>query len=216
MKVLKIVLLIIFTNLIVFIFNSCEQSTIPLEDLTTAPSRTLSAREIMSVQGITSIHYVDYDSIIVNGKSDNSFSPTNEYYIDTCHYKSIQYYLDNHNWYTNVYDLCKNIVWNYYNGVLTYPQLPNWPAAYENAIKSAMGSWLEGPTTFLGTELIDDKLCNVYRDSSGYQEWIWIKYKLPIQRRAEAQIDVHQINLVRKEVIEINQNIPGNIYEPPK
>jgi hypothetical protein len=210
----------IFSSVLIFIslllVNACQHSTNPSDIIVEAPSRNLSSSEIMRIQGIASVHYVNYDSIIVNGKSDTEFHPMNEYYIDTCHCKHIQYYFSNHNWNTTVYNLCDNTAWNYYNNQLAYLQLPNWPAAYEMAIQSALGSWIKEPAKYLHSEFIDGKYCNVYEDSTGYQEWVWIKYKLPIQRRVESHHDVHQIGIVRKRIIEINQPIPSSVYEPPK
>ena len=216
MKTLKIILFILFASLAILSFNSCENPASPSEDLAIPPSRSLTSTEIMKIQGITSLHYVEYDSIIVNGISSDSFSQAYEYYLDTSHYKFIQYYLDNHNWNTTVYNISTNIAWNYYNGQLTYLQLPNWPAAYEQSIQSCLGSSLKEPIIFLRTEIIDGKVCDVFKDSTGYQEWVWVKYKLPIQSRREGQYDVYQISVVRKTIMEVNQTIPGNVFDPPK
>ena len=217
MKILKNISPIFIVYVSVFIFNSCEStSPAPYDDLAILPSMTMPSKEIMQIQGIKNIHYVDYDSVIVNGQIVNSFSPTDEYYLDSCHYKIMQYYLDNHNWNTTVYNLCNGTGWNYYSGVVNSLQNIYLAAAYEQAVQSALASWLKGPRHFWGTEYIDGKLCNVYTDSTGYREWIWIKYKLPIQRRNEGSYDVHEIGVVRKRAIEINQPIYSNVFEPPK
>jgi hypothetical protein len=216
MKIVKTILFISFVSLTVFTFNSCKNPTTPSEEMVTPPSRSLSSTEIMRIQGIASLHYVEYDSTIVNGVSSDSFSQANEYYLDTCHYKFMQYYLDNHNWNTTVYNVSTNNAWNYYNGQLTYLQLPDLPSVYEQSIQSCLGSSLKEPVTFLGTEIIEGKTCNVFKDSTGYQEWVWIKYKLPIQSRRSGQHDVYQISVIRKNIIEVNQPITGNVFDPPQ
>jgi len=195
---------------------SCKQSTSPSEEPVSAPSRNLPASEIMRIQGITSIHYVDYDSIVVNGVSDSGFVANFEYFIDYNRMKLIQYYLGTPNWNTNVYDLKKDSAWNYYSGQLTYPQLPNLQLAYDENIQAYLGSWLKGPSTFLRTEYIGDKLCNVFSDSTGYQEWVWTKHYIPIQRRGESNYDVHQISVVQKRNIDINLQFSDSIFEPPR
>lgn len=195
---------------------SCEQLTENNYQFDYAPSRELSVNEIMHQQGISSIHYIKYDSIIVNGNPFPSFRANNEYYIDSCHYKSIQYYQEKPNYNTTVYNICDNIVWNYSNNKLTYPDLPNWPAAFEQSVSSRLGSWLKGIPTYLGTEIVDGKLCEVYEDSTGTVEWVWREYKLPIQRRSERSYDVHQITVTKKVIVTINQAIPSEVYDPPE
>ena len=83
-------------------------------------------------------------------------------------------------------------------------------------MQASLGSWLIGDPHFLRNEYINGKLCSVYEDSTGYQEWIWVKYKLPIQRRSYLYYDVQQITVLQKRIIEINSVIPDSIYEPPK
>jgi hypothetical protein len=201
-------------------FTSCRRSSPsePLQNqaLTTPPSDTLPPQQLMSILGIYTLHYVEYDSVIVNGVSDSAFYPMNEIYLDTCHYKMIQYFGDNLNWNTTVYDVRKNIAWNYYNGQLTYMQLPNWPTAFVQSIQGALGSWLKGPITFLRTESVDGRLCNVFTDSTGLQEWIWPKYLLRIQNRSVgSQRGIYQIGYVRRRQIEVNISIPDTVFEPP-
>lgn len=49
------------------------------------------------------------------------------------------------------------------------------------------------------------KLCNVFEGSSGYMEWVWIEYRLPIQhRRVGGHRGIHQITVSQKKQIEIN------------
>ncbi|MGH7595356.1 MAG: hypothetical protein ACREOI_03345 [bacterium] len=171
----------------------------------------------MNIQGITSIHYIDYDSVVVNGRSDKAFVPYFEYHIDTARFKIDQYYLGTPHWNTTVYDLGKFVVWNYYSGTLTYPQLPDLRAAFESNIQARLGSWLKGPIEFVGTEYIGGKFCNVFRDSTGLQEWVWIEHRLPIQRRRESvNRGIHQITVEQKRQIEINGQFQNSLFEPPK
>lgn len=198
---------------LMFFFNSCEQLTEPIM----AHSRNLSAIEIMNSEGISSIHYIEYDSVVVNGIPTREFTLSFEYYIDTLHYKIIQYNLDNQNFNTTVYDLRKNIAWNFYSSKLTYLDLPNLPEAYEIDVKAALGSWLRDHIKYLGTATINEKLCDVFEDSTGYKEWIWKKYKLPIQRRRNSQYDnLYQITVTQKRDITINHKFPDITFEPPK
>jgi hypothetical protein len=206
---------IFLTSLTAIICFSCKQTTTPLEEPISAPSRNLPASEIMKLQGITSIHYVDYDSVVVNGNSDSGFVAFFENFIDSSRMKMIQYYLGTPNWNITVYDLNIDTAWNYYSGQLTYPQLPDLQLAFEMNIQAYLGSWLQGPFTFLRTEYICDKLCNVFTDSTGYQEWVWTKYRLPIQRRVESYYDIHQITVFQKRAIEVNIQFSNSIFEPP-
>lgn len=196
---------------------SCEQSTSLYPEPIAAPSRSLPGREIMKMQGITSIHYIDYDSVVVNGSSDKAFAPYVEYHIDTTRCRIDQYYLGTPHWNTTVYDLGQFIAWNYSSGTLTYPQLPDLRAACESSFQARLGSWLNSPIEFVGTEYIGGKFCNVFRDSTGRQEWVWIEHRLPIQRRRESvNRGIHQITVEQKRQIEINGQFQDSLFEPPK
>lgn len=210
------VIKIFVISLTTIICVSCKQSTIPLEERIFAPSRNLPASEIMKLQGITSIHYVDYDSVVVNGDPDSGFIAFFENFIDSSRMKMIQYYFGTPNWNITVYDLNIDSAWNYYSGQLTHPQLPDLQLAFDMNIQTYLGSWLQGPITFLHTEYIGDKSCNVFTDSTGYQEWVWTKYRLPIQRRVESYHDVHQISVMQKRGIEVNIQFSNSIFEPPR
>ena len=211
------ILHIIFITFTILFLSTCKLPVSPYEETISAPSRNLSAGEIMKLEGITSIHYIDYDSVVVNGHPDSGFVANFEYFIDTSRMKMIQYYLGTPNWNITVYNLNNDSAWNYYSGQLTYPQLPNLQLAFNQNIQAYLGSWLKDPITFLRTEYIGDKLCNVFTDSTGSQEWIWIKYRIPIQRRVEGSYDnLHQISVVQKRNIEINEQFSNSIFEPPQ
>ncbi len=200
-----------------FFFFNCKQSTSPSELPVSAPSRNLPASEIMKLQGITSIHYVDYDSVVINGDPDDGFVANCEFFIETNRMKMSQYYLGTPNWNTTVYDLNKDSAWNNYSGQLTFPQYPNLQVAFDMNIQAYLGSWLKDPITYLGTEYVGDKLCNVFKDSTSYQEWVWIKHRIPIQRRREgSHNNIHQISVSQKRNIEVNVQFSNSIFEPPR
>jgi hypothetical protein len=197
------------------IFYSCEQLNTPSEELISAPSRNLPAAEIMQVQGINSIHFIKYDSVIVNGNSYDHFVPSVEFDIESDRIKMNQYYLGTPDWNITVYDFKKDSVWHYYSGQLTFSQIPDLRFTIDSYVQSNLGSSLKGPINFLRTEYVGDKLCNVFSDSTGYTEWVWIQYRLPIQYRVESNNDVHQIGVVQKRNIEINLEFSDVLFEPP-
>ena len=208
---------IIFLTFATLFLSTCKEPVSPNEEPISALSRNLPASEIMKLEGITSIHYIEYDSVVVNGQPDSSFVANFEYFIDTSRMKMIQYYLGTPNWNTTVFNLNNDSVWTYYSGQLTYSRLPNLQLAFNQNIQAYLGSWLRDPIKFLRTEYIGDKLCNVFTDSTGLHEWIWIKYRLPIQRRSEGSYDnIHQISVTQKRDIEINEQFSNSIFEPPK
>lgn len=210
----KIVLLVSGVIIIILNFNDCRGiSFLSFNQPVSAPSRNLSATELFYIEGINSLHYVMYYSDEVNGESDSMFKALAEYLVDSEHSKIIQYYLDNHNYYITVYNLQKNISWNNYLGTITYPQLPNLYSAHEDNIQSLLGSSLQSPTIFIRTENLDGKLCNVFSDSLGSMEWVWIEHKFPIQHRIVGKFG---INTIRKKIITINEPIPDSIFEAPK
>jgi hypothetical protein len=148
-----------------------------------APSGILPASEIMKQQGISSIHFVEYDSVTINGKSTGPFSPSGEYYLDSGHVKAITFPFEGNNKAITVYDISRNIAWNYSSGYLTFLQLQNWLAAYEQEIRIRLGSWLGSNVKYIGRDYFENKLCDIFEDSEGYQEWIWIRYRLPESAR---------------------------------
>jgi hypothetical protein len=201
--------------LLVLSLSACKQATTPsMYQPVSAPSRTLSAIEIMSIEGITAIRYILYDSTVyIGSRSDSTFIPIAEFLIDSKHIKETDYNGDKR---ITVYDLRNNIAWNYYSGQLTYLQLPNWPTPFEEGIQNCLGSWLQGPSRFLHTEYIDNKLCNVFSDSLGNQECVWIDHCLPIQEWIFARtLTSSRIITVRKRIIGINISFPDSLFEPP-
>lgn len=182
-----------------------------------APSGTLPANEIMKQQGISSIHFVEYDSVTVNGKSTGPFSPSSEYYLDSGHVKTISFPFEDNNRNITVYDISRNIAWNYASGYLTYLQLQNWFAAYEQEIRLRLGSWLGSNVKYIRRDYFEDKLCDIFEDSEGYQEWIWTRYRLPIMRIKSSYYDyLSQTSYRQMRNIEINATLPDSLFQPPQ
>lgn len=200
----------------IFCFTSCENPTSPVFDGTIPPPFALSASQIMRAQGITSIHFINYDSSTVNGKADSLFTPVYEFYIDSSRCKINTYSRDDHTWSEMVYDAKKNIVWDYRDGILSYEYGFDIQRAYEDVVRWALGSMLKGHITIVVKEPVGGNMCNVYKDTTGYQEWVWPKYNLPLQVRAVYNFSVYKIQVERKSVIDINKAIPDNVFDPPK
>jgi len=194
------------------LIDACVNSTHIMTEVVFPPSRDLSAREILTKEGIHSIHYMDYDSVVVNGESDKSFALTFEFFFDSTHEKCIQYGPLN----ITVADLANHTGWNYIYGHLTYPHLAL-QAMHDQDIQAYLGSWLEQPYSLLRRDTLGDKICNVYTDRRGYQEWVWLDHGLPIQRRrAGGMQNVYQITTTQKRNIEVDVSFPDSIFVPPK
>ncbi len=159
---------------------------------------------------------MEYDSSVVNGYPDSSFVPASEIYIDSCRCKISNYSSYNKSWNTTVYDLRKNIAWDYSDGRFSYQQLSDLPTAYEQRVQWALGSSLNNAIKGVGRELVDGKQCDVFEDAAGYREWVWTKFRLPLQKRTVSNYDVYQIGVIRKHIIDINQPIPDSVFDPPK
>jgi hypothetical protein len=195
------------------LINACKNPAGPSNQMAFPPSRDLSPQEILGMEGIHSIHYTEYDSVVVNGHVYGPSTPSIEMYLDSTHKKVIQYHPLN----ITVYDLGEHLVWNYYDGQLTYPQLPNVQAAYDQDIQANCGSWLTGPYSLLQQEMLGDKLCDVFIDSAGRQEWVWIDHRLPIQRRRTGAYDnLYEITVTQKRGIEVNRHFPDSLFAPPR
>ncbi len=207
----RLIISVLSLGISLFAFSSCNSPTGPDNFPMPAPSRDLSAHEIFAAEGITSIHFVVYDSVVVNGQSDSSFAPIFEVYFDSTHEKFMQYPSN-----ITVYDLKKGIAWNDYEGHLTYPQLPNLDTAYNQDVQAYLGSWFTQSPPFLKTEVILGKVCNVFGDSGGYREWVWVDHRLPIQRGGgTVHYDVTQTTVTQYRVLEVNVPFSDSLFEPP-
>ena len=210
---------IVFITL-VCLLSSCKDSATsvaPIIHALPAPSRNLSASEIMKLENITSIHYIDYYLVTVNGRADTGFHPEFEFHIDTSRERMNQYYLGTPDWNITVYDLSKDISWNLYSGVLRFNPSQHIIQAYEGDIQAFLGSWLNSSQSYIRSECIDNKLCDVFTDSTGRVEWVWRDHRLPIQRRSEWGYNgIYQVTYIRKKYIEVNISLPDSLFSPPR
>jgi hypothetical protein len=211
--------------LLVFFLLACKQATsppineppspTPIEP-GPAPSRSLPASEIMRMEGITSIHYTLYDSNAYAGAyhyHDSTFLPIAEFFLDSVDLREKEYYGD---YRVTVYDLRKNVAWNYYAGQLTYLQLGDLNQVLGQAVQNCLGSWLQGPLSFVRTEYVDNKFCYVYNDSLGNQEWDWTEHRLPIQTRSTGIDLIYTLTTTtRLHIIDINKVFPDSLFQPP-
>ena len=170
----------------------------------------------MAAEGIWSVQFVLYDSTTLNGQPDSAYVPAFGFCIDQNHIKIDQHYLGTPGWNVTVYDLQRNMAWNCYEGHLTYQQLPNLYGAYEGYIQGMLGSHLRRPIQFLGIETIQGRVCNVFSDSTGYREWVWVQHNLPVQGRSEGYYNnLHQISVTQKRRIVVNLAFPDSVFLPP-
>ncbi len=184
MKIISLLILFISTCLL---FNSCDQSIEPRYSSynpVLAPAQELPVKEIMKSEGITSIHYNEYDSLIVYG-IPRELRPLNEYYIDTLKFVKIELVTSD----TTVYDLVY------------------FPLSYQQEVQKALGSWLKNPIKYLGAERLDEELCYSFTDITGYQEWVWDKNRVPVLRRLlRHNNDGDAVTILIKRDIILNQN----------
>jgi hypothetical protein len=165
----------------------------------------------MAAQGITSIQFVDYDSAVYYGHPDSSFCGSNGWCIDTSRAKHDQYLFGKRGWEVTVYDLTQDTVWSYETRRRTYQLVPSVRCAFEILVQDALGSYLKGPIRFIGNESIQGRLCNIFEDSTGFREWIWIEHSLPIQRRQ----DRPHVAFVQKRDIVINRAFTDSVFLLP-
>jgi hypothetical protein len=171
----------------------------------------------MKLETITSIHYVDYYHVTIDGSADTGFYPDFEHHVDTSRERMSQYYLGTPDWNITVFDLNKGIAWNYQYGHLTHLPTTDLKLAYDQDVQASLGSWLSGSQFYIRSEYIDDKLCDVFTDSIGTLEWVWREHRLPIQRRTDANYDnLYQVTYIQKRNIQINKVFPDSLFAPPE
>ena len=207
-------------TVVLVILTSCKDSPTTIGSTNSpisAPSRNLPATEIMKLEGITSMHFTEYYHVTVNGHADTGFTAQFEYHIDTLHLRMNQYYLGTPNWNISVYDLRNDIAWNYYSGQLTFPHLPDLRRAYEQDVQAFLGGWLSNTQSYVRAEYVNDKLCDVFTDSTGTLEWVWREHRLPIQHRIESTYNnIHQITYRQNRDIQLNITFPDSLFTPPR
>ncbi len=207
---------------ILYLFSVCMQSCAPLSFATSdhvpAPSIKLPCDEILRLQGITSIHFVEYDSVIVNG-NPSEFTPSEEYYLEKTRSKRVRF-ITKQPWLTDVLDLNAQLSWHYDSNIqkLTYNKQNNLSTICDDPIRFELGSFLKPPVRYLRTEYIINKLCDVFTDTTGALEWVWTEHRLPIQRLSAGSPDmnVYVIGIKQMRQIEINVQFPDSLFSPQK
>src|SRR5258706_1219293 len=130
---------------------SVAQSISPT-DSGMAPSRILSAKKILAILGIRSMHYADYDCVLGSSGKDSCFTLQSEMWFDNDHMKEINY--DPMTITTR--NLKRGVMWGYLYNKLTYYRNMNLRAGYDMAIQAFLGSWLKEPYSFLRRDTIGD------------------------------------------------------------
>lgn len=214
----------VFSFFCFFIFSniSCKLSaTQPYQYPGTpeiAPAKTLPAREIMRLQGLNSIHFAIYDSSIVNG--DIYYAPAgySEYYIDTSRIKIIEYNQASGSRNIRVYDMNKGIVWKSINGKVENLSISMEYISelYRTEIQPVLGNGLEGPLNFTGQGHIENMRCNIFEDTRGFQEWVWINHRLPVRYIRTWNYDnISQTTYIQIRDIEVNKKFSDSIFVLP-
>lgn len=184
-----------------------------------APEKTLPVREIMHLQGITSIHFAIFDSSIVNGHYYYPPAGYSEYYIDTSRIKIIKLKPESPFRNIAVYDVNKGIAWKSTDGKVENLSLGmNYIALfYGTEAQAVLANGLEGPVRFTGQGYMEDKLCDIFEDTSGVQEWVWVKHRLPVQYIHSWSYDnIGGTEFTKMRNIEINEEFQDEIFAPPQ
>jgi len=204
------------TSLVLLVsLQSCKnQPTQPSQQAVAPVLGTLSASQIMAEEGITSVHYLLFDSAGGGSISDASFALLDEYCVDSLHDKIIQYN-QGKSYAISAEDVTRNVEWSYDPVVQTvsYDSGLNMRLAVDDMIQACLGSSLRAPASYLRSEYIGEKFCDVYQDSTGYMEWIWREHRFPLQARNTTHLGIFTM---RKQIIEINVVFPDSTYLPPR
>ena len=79
-----------------------------------------------------------------------------------------------------------------------------------------IAGWLSPSAKFIGTEIVEGKLCDLFEDSSGTKEWVWQRYRLPIQRIGSTCNKGACATVVQqKRNIEVNVPFADSLFDPP-
>ena len=198
--------------------NQPTQPARPVEQPTTLVFRTLPASQIMAEEGITSLHFLYYelyDSAHGGSSSDTSFILGAEYYVDSVHFKITEYDQGKIIAIT-AFDAARNVQWSYFPAVQTvsYDSGLNICPAVDEMIQAFLGSSLKPTASYLRSEYIEEQLCDVYQDPTGYMEWIWREHRFPLQSRSITQFG--GILTLRKQIIEMNAVFSDSLFLPPR
>ena len=198
--------------------QSCKhqptQPAQPVEQSAPLVFRTLPARQIMAEEGITSLHFLYYQwyDSADGGISDTSLIA--EYYIDSVHFKIMEY-IQGKVFSITALDAARNVQWSYDPNVQTfsYDSGYNMRPVVDAMIQAFLGSSLKPTASNLRSEYIEEQMCDVYQDPTGYMEWIWRDHRFPLQSRS---LDKLGIFTLRKQIIEMNAVFSDSLFLPPR
>jgi hypothetical protein len=195
--------------------NQPTQPAQPVDQSAPLVFRTLPASQIMAEEGITSLHFLYYqwyDS--ADGGSISDTSLIDEYYVDSLYFKITEYDQGKIIAITAI-DAARNVQWSYVPVLQTvsYDSGYNMRPAVDYMIQAFLGSSLKPTASNLRSEYIDEQLCDVYQDPTGYMEWIWREHRFPLQSRG---LDDFGIFTLRKQIIEMNAVFSDSLFLPPR
>ena len=208
---------------IFLLFNSCKKNVSPISSeqengIIYPPSKELSVSEILNIQNIHSLHFIQLDSVSINNMAGGEYSISWEIFLDSKHLRTVQYLPDEQPWIVTVIDLKEWNVWQYsftINNYIAIP-FPDTLLAFESIAKKHITSRLYSGLEGIRYDYFNEYYCHIVSDSLENTEWIWMKYGLPIKWETTFYPDGIKVNAHRKLVdIEINQEFPDSIFIKP-
>jgi hypothetical protein len=218
MKYLKFLSIIFF-----LVISACQKDFSSLSDKSNIeilypPDKNLSVSEILNIQKIRTLHFTQWDSIIVNDQPTDGYSKSWEIYLDSNHIRTVQYLPEEQPWIVTVIDLEEWIVWQYslVSNIYMNILFPDTIIAFEQIAKKHLTSRLISDLMSDRYEFIEEYYCHVVKDSVENQEWIWVKHGLPIQWETTNYPDGIKVNAHWKlKEIEINSSFTDSIFIKP-
>jgi len=211
----------ILSFMITLIFLSCQKDFSPVNEdskILFAPDKNLPVKEILNRQRIKTIHFTQWDSIVVNDQPAYGYSISWDVYLDSKHIRTTQYLTEGYPWIVTVIDLEKWKVWQYSHTINSYIELafPDTLVAFETIAKPYITSKLISNLRGDGFEYIDGYYCHVVKDSKANKELIWIKHGFPVQWEITSYPDGIKVKAYRRlHDIEINIDLPDSIFIRP-
>ena len=214
---------ITFTILFFLLLISCERSFSPIvndsqDEILFAPDKDLSVAKILQLQKISTIHFVQWDSVIVNDNIPTEAHIGYELFLDNQHLKTIQFFPDNEPWIQTIIDLENWDVWQYNLKSNTFIELsfPDTLLAFELISKRYIASKLYSECESVRFDLFYDNKCHVVSDSLGNIEWIWVNHGLPIKWQITNEYDGLTVEVNRElREIDINLVFPDSLFIRP-
>ncbi len=208
---------------IFFLFTGCKINVSPISTeqenkIIYPPSKDLSVSEILKIQNINSLHFIQYDSVSINNRPGGEYSISQEIFLDSKHIRTVQYLPGERPWIVTVIDLEEWNVWQYsltFNDYIAI-SFPDTLRAFEVISKKHITSRLYPGLKSIRYEYLDEYYCHLVSDSLKNIEWIWLKHGLPVKWETTFYQDGIKVNAHGKLVnIEINQEFPDSIFIKP-